>query len=245
MRAREWPSSERVGEVVGTDVHADHAAGRLGHGQPVARRVDALLDVQQIDLAVLQEHLSAGVDEHGRIVDPAAGPLRQTRHDVQSGLSRRPAQHPARRPGDFRRQLPCRRMGPAQIQALRQDHDLAALPAGLSDHLHGPGQVLLRPATFDQHLPQGQLDPTLFRHYLLLGQDTTAFEIGCPLSGCGGERYRKPASRCLGLPGGCRHTCPGTLCPSGPCTRPWPSRRNACQAVAFPWLSALGRIPGR
>jgi hypothetical protein len=58
-------------------------------------------------------------------------------------------------------------MGPAQVEALRQDDDRAArLVPGALDETHRPFEVPLRLAPFDEHLPHRHLEPVP-RHAVL------------------------------------------------------------------------------
>jgi hypothetical protein len=72
-------------ESVGANHHAEGRELRARHPQPVALRVQVVCDVQFVELAVLQQQLSARRDQHGGVVDVVPVPLRQPRTDIHAG----------------------------------------------------------------------------------------------------------------------------------------------------------------
>ena len=92
-----------------------------------------------------------GVDQHGGVVQPVAGPLDQPGGDVDPVLACRLGQSLGVRAGDRPGQLAGRGVGPAEVQALGQD-DERQPPRRRAADRRGPVQVRVRPAALDQDL---------------------------------------------------------------------------------------------
>jgi len=108
---------------VGKGIRANHDAERreigADHAQPVARRVERMANLQLVQLAVPQQQLATGADQHRRIVDIRPVPLHEASADVEAVRPRRLGQRAKRRAlGNGLRQRVGRRVRPAEIAAL-------------------------------------------------------------------------------------------------------------------------------
>ena len=99
-----------------------------------------------------------GVDQHGGVVQPVARPLDEPGGDVDPVLAGGLGQALGVRAGDRPGQVAGRGVGPAQVQALGQDDQAAALGGGLADGPDGPAQVGVGLAPLDQDLGHAGLE---------------------------------------------------------------------------------------
>jgi hypothetical protein len=99
-----------------------------------------------------QQDLAAGIDEDRGVEEPLARPLDKPGNDeyplVASGLGE------AIRvgAGDGLGKRPGTGIGPSEVHALGEDDKAASSCGGLMDTPHGPVQVRLGPAAFNQDL---------------------------------------------------------------------------------------------
>src|SRR5262245_18660744 len=109
---------------------------------------------------MLPQDLALRGDEDGRVVETLPFPFGQPSRDIDARPLRGLAQRRAVTARYRLRQFASRRVGPAQVEALGQDHHRAPLLPRPPDHLYGPFEVALRLASLDQCLAHTDVEST-------------------------------------------------------------------------------------